>query len=205
VEVRIAVCTILVASLVAGSAENGALGQEAHQPVFEAFKTYCVDADFDPQAEAVDVETRGGKPHNPHTGSTSFDRQFPMTVTMWDITVQGQPLILTFGTSREPFGKDELVDQTNCIILSFAGDAASANAIRAWVGSERFAQASRSFEHFEFKNTNGVHSAISDEAARKAALKSGQLWELELVPDGGYVMLTHDGIPYPKVKIDPKH
>ena len=110
----------------------GANAQMHDRPLFAAFKAFCVDTGASPDAVKSAVETAGGKQRVAPSATVS---PWPMTVTIWDITMGGHSMYVSAGTQQVPPIQNRPEEISNhCKVSSFVNEDASIEAIRNWVG-----------------------------------------------------------------------
>src|SRR5215468_10501103 len=149
---------ILIATIAILTA--GADAQVHDPPLFAAFKAFCVDAGARPDAVKSAVEAAGGKQHAP-PGATALP--FPMTVTIWDITMGGHSMNVSAGTQQIPPVQNRPEENSNqCILRSFVNEDASIEAIRNWVGvpPAHVLQGNPTSYFFDYQESGAVRSAL---------------------------------------------
>ncbi len=107
---------------------TGAHAEDADQPLFTAFRSFCADTQAIPSAVKRAVEAAGGKLQHVSNGELSF----PVSIMTWDVTVGGHALIVAAGAERPPLGPDKVQFSTHCQIVSLQDEAASMAPLRRW-------------------------------------------------------------------------
>jgi len=110
----------------------GADAQVHNPPLFAAFKAFCIDTGASPDVVKSAVEAAGGKQRVPLSATAS---PWPMTLTVWDITMGDQSMYVSAGTQQVPPIQNRPEENSNhCKVSSFVNEDASIEAIRNWVG-----------------------------------------------------------------------
>jgi hypothetical protein len=186
-------------------------------PLFDAFKSFCVETGAKPEVVNATVEAAGGKLHMPSVDTTkgrdSMDSPFPLTLTTWDITLKGHPMWVSSGTSypsrKLGSAKNRVSDFDSCDISSFANEDASIEAIRRWANVEPNEVStnppsakwspSLTMYFYSFQVSGSVHSAIADKGQILKAEEEGRFWSLVIMQNShsAAFQLVHD-LPRPK-------
>ena len=182
-------------------------------PLFDAFKTFCVDTDANPEAVKTAVEAAGGKLHA--QGST--DWPFAMTTRSWDISQNGHNMTISTGTqhirSDQMAAHPSPIDSTDCIINEYGKDDAGVSAIQKWVGVPPGSSSGKAGPYtlngmklpaitiyfYGYQIVGKARVAVMDQASLRSAQKEGRYWSLVLIKDshGASLQFVHE-LPEPQ-------
>jgi hypothetical protein len=188
----VAATTITVAAALADEPQRPVLSP-SDLPLYAAFKMFCVNTGAKPEAVKAAVEAAGGRPHTPPGGAT--DSPFPMTVSSWNVTVNGHNMVVGAGTAY-PSRKFENAklrngDFDSCTVDSYSNEDESISAIVDWVGvpgdvstnppSSKYTPGLKL--HFYGFQTIGRNHAPAAGEQQTAATNEGRYWTLVLMQD----------------------
>jgi hypothetical protein len=203
-----------LAAVVAAQVESPSASARAASgmPLFDAFKTFCVDTGAKPSAVKAAVEAAGGKVRrqtdSAAQASGAMGPPFPLTLTTWDIAVQGHTMMVDTGTSypsrRLSASNSQTFDFDTCSIHSIANEDASVAAVRDWVGVPPAWVSTSSHSnkrwpdltqyHYVYQTVGTVHMGLADRDQGPSAQTEGRYWGLVLLRDarGASLQLIHD-------------
>ena|SRR5690242_461373 len=171
----------------------GAVAQAHDQPLFAAFKEFCINTGAQAAAVKSAVEAAGGKQHA--AGATA--QPFPMAVTTWDITVGGASLNISAGIQQVPAVQSRAeANSSQCGVTIFVNDDASIEALGNWVGVPpgHVLRGNPTMYFFDYQEQGSVRSATPLAGSDyDIAMADGRLWSLVVLQsqDGASVQLVH--------------
>lgn len=149
-------------------------GQASAQefPLFDAFKSFCVNTGGHMDSVKSAVEKAAGTQIKPPTSSGG---PYPRTDASWSVTVAGHKMTIAASTSHGPYGPGRTADHEECKIDSFAKEDESIAWIQAWVGNVS-SQGNSSLMIYNFQEQGGILQPLpSDSEPVQAA---GHAWML---------------------------
>lgn len=158
--------------------------------LFSAFQSFCVNTGGGADAVKPAVEMAGGKLLKPPTSSGS---PYPQTVMSWSIA--DHKMIVSAGTSHQPYGPDRVSDSNHCTVDSFADEDGSIAKIQEWIGLPASPYSTPDQIYYDYQEQGGVRRPLpEDKSATAAIMAAGQSWTLTMRrPTGGptSVQLMH--------------
>jgi hypothetical protein len=168
-----------------------AVSVQAHAgtPLFDAFKTICIDTGADPAAVIKAIEAMGGKPLGPAVRTDMYAT--PALDQPWSI---GKTLEVFVTEQKDPPTPSSPADSlTACSMTSLMRDAQSYAPARRWVGIPNDGPAGMN-ELYIFEDRDGKHFSMpKDRAAFYKLQATGHTWTL-MISEGGSastLALTH--------------
>jgi hypothetical protein len=164
-------------SLVALSAICTTSTFAADQPLFAAFKQFCVDTEAKP--DAVKAAALAASSKSVGSVATTKTAQASAAGNAWSLVFQGHHLTVTSGTVHTPAaGKMPPTDSVTCAIADSGGDNAGASAIGAWAKVPASAEVQGIFGTYTYQEKNGTRAPVK--APETAVKDPAGLWNLTL-------------------------
>jgi hypothetical protein len=172
---------------------------QAATPLFDMFKTLCIDTGADPEAVKKAASAMGGKA-GPDFETDDRSDSSKENGQNWAI---GKDAYITLGTEFSPATRSAPAENdTSCTVATYhLPDEAGIARLRQWAGVARLYQANRvpslvikDVAFYSFQVLNGKHVPMPEGHAEfDKARASGHFWTLSVmdVKDGAMVELTH--------------
>ena len=166
--------------------------EDASQPLFSAFRSFCADTHAVPSAVQLAVEAAGGK-----LRSVSRDALgHPMSSMNWDVTVGDHAFFVSTAAARAPLGPDKVQFSTECSITSLNDEVASMSSLRRWAVVRPASDSDTSLKKtvFLFRDDGPDRVAVTGAAANNL-----DHWMMTLLKSGSVssVQLMHFELPEP--------
>ena len=171
------------ACAVTGAHAEEAKAEDGKAPLFRTFKSFCADTGARADAVKEAVLAAGGTPQNPPTKSTTAP--FPMETSLWDLTVDGQAMVVAAGRAHTGGARD--VAMADCVISGRVTEEASLLALAGWAGVPAHPSSTPQLTYYVFEQTGSRHKALGDAAAAQAAEVDGRIWRLSVIRAPGLV------------------
>ena len=153
-------------------------------PLFDGFKTFCVDTGARLPAIEAAMKKTGAKLTHPLAVMTS---PFQLSTEIWEIDASGRRLTIAAGSEMDPASKSfPERDFDVCTVMLSGNDAAGITALRKWIriaptsvtGSAR----SVIVEHFTWRDSGKGPAAVPKNSADYVAAEAkGEIWSLDLI------------------------
>jgi hypothetical protein len=142
-------------------------------PMVWAFQHFCADETFTLDEARLAIAVAGGKQRGP-TATASLPT--PLSVTFWDIVIEGHRLGIALGGQRVPAGPGGVVDMASCAIYANGGDAAGIKALGRWAAVAPDTNPATGLSVYRFVSEKGKHIPFPHGQSDDA----GRVWQLYL-------------------------
>ena len=171
-----------------------AQAQPKPSPFFAAFLKFCADPDVNPREVGKAVEIAGGTVFKPEA---TTDFPWRMATAGWNVTVEGQKMLIGAGSARVPHGPILIQETVNCSVTGDDSGGAAQTELKEWVGVPPDRPGS---PYYDFVWDGQKRTSLVDGPTFRADSESGKAWTLAFIGGGKFasVMLTHFLKPVPK-------